>query len=455
MDNNYNMNFSSHKEKSQIYDFEYKGIMGYYQKLKQKYHFFRQNLNEQLFQILAVFNGFLNILGSPAYFLAEQYELGGVQLISGFAFIYFGITSFFAPNNSRYYQWAFILVANGFLLFNAYIEPMSGAQMYFIALSLIAIITAYHKKDIIIQPLIITLSIVIFYSVYFLIFSNLKISDFFATIIFSAADILGAEDWKVFIINPPLTFSLAGWVANTIAVQLLATIIAWIIVGLYRVSQGEIERLLLKSLPRIVIDEIKQNGFYQSKLMNNTTIIFIDFVAYTSKSTIISPAQTLEILNWYFLNFEAICKKHHIEKIKTIGDCFMAVCGAPTQVANSAQHALEFAKEIVNFVKANQPSDTGEQWQVRVGINCGAVITGIAGNEKYQFDVWGDAVNVASRMESFAPINGICISSAVYDELSESIECEGPIYKEVKGKGVMPVYFLTQLKGKNHEKTNI
>ena len=361
-----------------VYGLNTTGLIGFYNQLKVNYKFFRQNLNLQLMQILAIFNGLINILGSATYVFLNEWVIFWVQLISGFIFILGGIISYVKPSYSRLGQWIFFLSALIFLAVNVSLSLLTGAQMYFIALSLIAITSAVKKFDIIIQPVIITISIILIYAYNFFVVMGLPFEQLNFPFHFS----LSYNEQTGIIMNYQVSqqagfaFSIAEILSNSLGVQIIVTIMGWIIVGLYWSAQDEIEKLLHKALPVSVVKEIRDKGQYQSKVFDKIAIMFVDFVGFTQKSSTMHPTETLRILNKYFLAFEKICHKYGVEKIKTLGDGYMAVAGAPTPTKDPADLMMKVALDIVDWMRTNQPSNSVDEWKVRIGIHIGTVVAG-------------------------------------------------------------------------------
>ena len=171
------------------------------------------------------------------------------------------------------------------------------------------------------------------------------------------------------------------------------------------------------------------------------TVLFADLVEFTRRSREVSPAQVVEALNELFSAFDELARRHGLEKIKTVGDAYMVAGGLPEPRPDHAQAAAEMALAMREEV-AGRVDPAGEPLQVRIGIDSGPVVAGVIGRDKFSYDLWGDTVNTASRMESLATPGCIQVTDRAYRRLRDRYRFErrGPI--EVKGKGEMVTWFL-------------
>jgi class 3 adenylate cyclase/signal transduction histidine kinase len=208
-----------------------------------------------------------------------------------------------------------------------------------------------------------------------------------------------------------------------------------------QVEKGKTEALLLNMLPETIIKRVRQGEIQIADRFAEATILFSDLVGFTSLANRCSPARILEILNSLFSVFDALAKRLKLEKIKTIGDAYMVAGGLPVENQN---HAIAVADMAVGMIEAVHEAGKrfGEKLEVRVGIHSGEVVAGIIGQHRSIYDVWGDTVNTASRLESSGLPNRIQISESTYKKVMGTFSCErrGPV--EVKGKGTMLTYFL-------------
>jgi len=212
-----------------------------------------------------------------------------------------------------------------------------------------------------------------------------------------------------------------------------------------QIEQEKSEGLLLNILPKAIADRLKKGEHTIADSFPEVTVLFSDLVGFTELSTGITASELVEKLNQIFLAFDKLTEKHGLEKIKTIGDAYMLVGGVPTPRADHAEvvtrMGIEMLEEIEALNKRNQ-----ENFKIRIGIHTGPVVAGVIGKKKFIYDLWGDTVNIASRMESQGLPNKIQVSENTYKRIKDKIALEerGPI--EVKGKGEMVTYLVKDIK---------
>ena len=201
------------------------------------------------------------------------------------------------------------------------------------------------------------------------------------------------------------------------------------------------ESLLLNILPASIAARLKEDPHTIADGYNDVTVLFADIVDFTTMSAAVSPDDVVRKLNEIFSDFDVLAARHGLEKIKTIGDAYMVAGGLPEGRPDHCQAVAAFAVEMLRVLDRHT-SWTGEPIRIRIGINRGPVVAGVIGRQKFIFDLWGDVVNVASRMESNGLSNQIQVTEAVKEYLDGqySFEERGPI--EVKGKGRMTTYLL-------------
>lgn len=198
--------------------------------------------------------------------------------------------------------------------------------------------------------------------------------------------------------------------------------------------------LLLNILPGEIAEELKAYGKSEARLYNNVSVLFTDFVNFTGISEKLSPTVLVEEIDFYFKAFDDIIGKYGLEKIKTIGDAYLAVCGMPNEVGQHAILTVRAAKEMNEFVR-NKKAEGG-LFDVRIGIHSGPVVAGIVGVKKFAYDIWGDTVNMANRMESSGESGRINISGTTYELVKNDFTCEYRGKIEVKSKGTTDMYFV-------------
>jgi class 3 adenylate cyclase len=209
-------------------------------------------------------------------------------------------------------------------------------------------------------------------------------------------------------------------------------------------ERNKSDQLLLNILPKETADELKENGSVQAKKYENATVLFTDFVDFTGKSGRIEPEDLVKSIGYYFTNFDEIIGQYNMEKIKTIGDAYMCVGGIPNENETNALDALKAAQAILEFVEKtrNNPPPGITPFNIRIGINSGPLVAGVVGTKKFQYDIWGDTVNIASRMESNCEPNHINVSEHVFDALKNKAAFKYRGELKVKNKGKMKMYYL-------------
>lgn len=207
------------------------------------------------------------------------------------------------------------------------------------------------------------------------------------------------------------------------------------------------DKLLLNILPEETAEELKKNGSVKAKKYDSATILFTDFKGFTSYSEKLSPEALVETVGFYFSKFDAIIEKHGLEKIKTIGDAYMCAGGLNDDEKDHAYRMVLAALEIAAFVEETKNDVTASEltFDIRIGINTGPVVAGVVGTKKFAYDIWGDAVNVASRLESMSEPGKINISENTYALIKEEADCEYRGEIEVKNRGKLKMYFVNQL----------
>lgn len=211
------------------------------------------------------------------------------------------------------------------------------------------------------------------------------------------------------------------------------------------------DELLLNILPRGVADQLKEKGEVDPQFYESVTILFTDFVGFAASASKMVPAELIEQLNRVFYQFDAIAKRYNMEKIKTIGDSYMAAGGLPdsnkTHYLDVCLAALEIRKINDQIIAITGGSDA-PAWELRIGIHTGSVMAGVVGQYKFVYDIFGDAVNIASRMETTGEAGRINISSDTYQKVRFFFDCEYRGRIQTKNRGEIDMYFLNGLKNK-------
>ncbi len=217
-----------------------------------------------------------------------------------------------------------------------------------------------------------------------------------------------------------------------------------------KAQKEEIERekkrsdaLLLNILPAEVAEELKNNDTAEARYFSDVTVLFTDFVDFTTTAERLTPKELVSELHACFKAFDDIMGAYDIEKIKTIGDAYMAVCGLPAENPDHAQNVVRAAIEILEFMRHRKELLGDMTFDIRIGINSGSVVAGIVGVKKFAYDIWGDTVNTAARMEQSSDAGRINISETTHELVKDqfAFEYRGEIL--AKGKGMLKMYYLS------------
>ena len=212
-------------------------------------------------------------------------------------------------------------------------------------------------------------------------------------------------------------------------------------VNAFRREHERSESLLLNILPGPIAERLKEGQGIIADGYPDVTILFADIVDFTKLSARTSPRQLVVLLNRVFTAFDRLAQHYRLEKIKTIGDAFMVAGGLPEPRPDHAEAIAEMALDMRAEVQ-RLSAELGEPLSVRIGINTGPVVAGVIGERKFAYDLWGDAVDTASRMESHGAENRIQLNENTYERLKSKFICEERGMIDIKGKGEMRTYFL-------------
>ena len=202
-------------------------------------------------------------------------------------------------------------------------------------------------------------------------------------------------------------------------------------------------------LPDGLIEELKATGTVAPVCHAEVAVMFADFSGFTAYSSTLSPSQVVAELNDCFCHFDWVAAKHGVEKLKTLGDGYLAVTGMPQSAGDDALRILRVAMEIRDFIAERRASATASgkrPWDVRVGLHIGPLVAGIVGVRNLAYDVWGDTVNTASRIESAGEPGRINVSRAFHDKVSDSVVSESRGSLNCKGKGAVEMFFINSFK---------
>lgn len=208
-----------------------------------------------------------------------------------------------------------------------------------------------------------------------------------------------------------------------------------------QLEQARTKELLHNILPAELAEELSTTGRARPARHESVSILFTDFSGFTNVVATVPPDRMVAELNEIFAAFDDIADECGVEKIKTIGDAYMAVAGLPKSCADHAQRCVRMSLRMLDYLKWRNQS-AAFKWSLRVGVHSGPVVAGVVGKRKYAFDIWGDTVNVAARMESSGGIGKVNVSAYTYDLIRGEFNCEYRGKVEAKGKGEIDMYFV-------------
>lgn len=209
------------------------------------------------------------------------------------------------------------------------------------------------------------------------------------------------------------------------------------------------DELLLNILPEKIAGELRARNEVEPRYYDSVTIMFTDFKGFTRLAEASEPRTLINDLDQHFSAFDEIIGRHNLEKIKTIGDAYMCAGGLPDENRSHPLDACRAALEIQEYmigVNRQRARMRMQPWEVRIGLHTGPVMAGVVGRKKFTYDIWGDAVNVAARMESSGEAGRITISESTYHRVKDQFECEHRGSIEAKNKGLLDMYFLDRVK---------
>jgi adenylate cyclase len=252
----------------------------------------------------------------------------------------------------------------------------------------------------------------------------------------------------------PAWFITVGFIINAISAGVLAVAIVWY--GLRQIASAEAameqeyarsEALLANILPATIAERLKdRSGSVIADKYDDASILFADIAGYTERASDTSPEELVAFLDTLYTSLDALVTRHGLEKIKTSGDAYMVVSGIPQPRPDHLEALADLALDIAEAV-AGLTDSRGRAVPLRIGLASGPLVAGVVGSQRFFYDVWGDAVNVASRMESTAAIGRIQVTQPVYQRLGNRFVFEERGDVDVKGKGVMHTWYLVGRNG--------
>jgi len=212
-----------------------------------------------------------------------------------------------------------------------------------------------------------------------------------------------------------------------------------------KVAKKRSDELLLNILPEETAEELKETGTAKAKKFDLVSVMFTDFKNFTQASELLSPEELVKEIDACFSAFDTIITKYGIEKIKTIGDAYMCASGLPVEKANHAEDIIKAGLEMQAYIEKNKKEKQAQNkiyFELRLGIHSGPVVAGVVGTKKFAYDIWGDAVNTASRMESSGEIGKVNISGSTYELVKDKFNCVHRGKIQAKNKGEIDMYFV-------------
>ena len=215
------------------------------------------------------------------------------------------------------------------------------------------------------------------------------------------------------------------------------------------------ELLLQNILPIPIIKELKERGIIEPRNYESVSLLFTDFEGFSQLTTSMPPGELVAELNEIFKNFDMIINKYGLEKLKTIGDSYMIGGGFPIETKDHALNIIKAAIAMLEIIRERN-SNSKYVWKMRVGVHTGSIVAGVVGKIKYSYDVWGNTVNLASKMERLSMPGKINITAATYEQIKDEFDCEYRGDAEIPGDETIGMYFVTDYKSltnKNKKET--
>jgi guanylate cyclase len=236
-------------------------------------------------------------------------------------------------------------------------------------------------------------------------------------------------------------------VLNIVVVSLVAMLLLVTFARGRDVAQARVEALLLNVLPAEVAQRLQSDPNSIADHFDDASILFADVVDFTPLSSRLDARQVVDLLDRLFTSFDELVDRHDVEKIKTIGDCYMVAAGVPRQRPDHAHALAALALEMRECAMNCLPEGAGHDLQLRIGISSGPVVAGVIGRRRFLYDLWGDTVNMASRMESHGTPDAIQITRSTWEHLRDDFVAEPLGLVDVKGKGAVETWRLVGLRG--------
>ena len=383
-------------------------------------------LEHRLFNTITLLSALSNIGGAFAVMSQSNYRfLLLLNLSTGVLFLLF---YYWARVRGTYQglYWPFVLLIVGFLFVNVLRNAGSngGAHYYFISALVVAIVLSGKTRRTILAILLFTGAALM------LLIIELQY-----------------PTWVTPYHNEGERFvDVAG---NLLFAQIFTGVLVQVLAQNLNQERRKSDHLLRNVLPDSIALELKQTERVRPVDYDSASVLFTDFVGFTQVAENFTAQKLVEELDSCFTAFDQIIKKHKLEKIKTIGDAYMAVGGIPTSNGTHAVDCVLAAlglEKILSDLKQKETAECRPYWQIRIGIHTGDLVAGVVGREKFSYDVWGDTVNTASRLESSGVAGRINISGATYEKVKGFFDCEFRGKIPAKNKGDIDMFFVNGIK---------
>jgi len=380
------------------------------------------SLEHRLFSTISFFNGIITLAGSYGYYLLFNSKfLFAMNIVTGIIFLaFYYLSRFKSYYYTLYWPFVFLIVSYLFISMIGNSASSGGTHYYLIPSLVIAMILSRKLRT--------TVLVIIFHVA--------------VTACMYAVEIYKPE-WIIFYTsNEERLLDVSG---QFVFVQIFTGFLVLILSRSFHDERMKSERLLLNILPGTIAEELKKTDRVKPMHFDSATVLFTDFVGFTKIAEQMQPSDLVDELDLCFRSFDSIIKKYGLEKIKTIGDAYMAAGGLPLPGKNHAVNCVLASIEIreqMNAFKLQKEKEGKPFWMLRLGINTGPLVAGVIGQEKFAYDVWGDTVNLASRMESSGKEGHINISGSVYNEVKDFFQCEYRGKITAKNKGEVDMYFV-------------
>ncbi|HMU83582.1 MAG TPA: adenylate/guanylate cyclase domain-containing protein [Leptospiraceae bacterium] len=384
------------------------------------------SLEHRLFSTISLLNGVANIGGSFAYLLQGGSGLLQFAINAGTGVLFLGLY-YLSRFRGIYYilYWPFNLLILGFLATLWFPNGGShgGSSYYLIPALMIATILARSGRTIVLV---------------FLLYAAVAVALLF--IEHQRPDLIAM---------PAVEDRFLDIVLNYPFVQIFSSGLVVVLSRNVHAEREKSDKLLLNILPQEIAEELKKTDQVAPQSYDQVTVLFTDLVGFTRIAENLPPQDLLRELDSCFSSFDRIIKKHKIEKIKTIGDSYMCAGGVPHRNKTNAIDCVLAALNMITYMKrlkADREAHGLPCWEIRLGIHTGHLVAGVIGKEKFAYDIWGDTVNLASRMESSGVPMQVNISRATYELVSNLFDCEFRGAVQAKNKGEIDMYLVRGVK---------